>query len=696
MLVLEDVHWADEATLDVLRVLGRRIEACRRWSSSPTATTPSGRCIRCACCSATSPTAHGLGRVALDPLSPQAVGEMAAGYPLDAAELHRLTGGNPFYVHEVLEAGGEQVPATVGEVVYTRAARMSEDARSVLDSVVGGAAGARAVGARGGLRRGRGARSTSAWPAACWSTTTAGVALPPRAGPAGDRGARSGRPAGEALHAALLAALGDPTRGHRPGPAGPSRRGRGRRRGRAAPGAGRRAPRRRGRRAPRGGGPVRTRPAVRRGASRPPSGPSSRRGWPTRCMQPTTRSSRSPPASARSSISARQAMRPAKGTPCAIWSRSYSCRGMMADARAAADEAMRVLEPLGPSPALGAAYDSLCAARAVRQRFRRGGRVGRARGRVRRRRRCHASQRSDLGGHRAAAARRPGRCRRCSMRGLELACEHGLEQEIAAGPQRLGDRRRRSTGRTRWPTPTSRPASAIAPSTTSTCGRCRLLGAEGALGAQPGPLSTRRRRSRSGLAGELRDSPAPRFEGLLVLATVRARRGDPGVRGGARAGGRDASTRPTTRLGRAAGDRSRRGGLAGRRRGACRRADLACADLALEQDAYIPWMLGELACWRRRAGIGRPDHGRRRRAVGAGARRPPCRGGRGLGSAGLPVRVGHRAGHGRRGDGGGASSAAGAGRRRRGGRLRAASAPDAACAASPAARGRARARTRRT
>jgi len=29
VLVIEDVHWADEATLDVLRLLGRRIESVR-------------------------------------------------------------------------------------------------------------------------------------------------------------------------------------------------------------------------------------------------------------------------------------------------------------------------------------------------------------------------------------------------------------------------------------------------------------------------------------------------------------------------------------------------------------------------------------------------------------------------------------------------------------------------------------------
>ena len=31
VVVLEDLHWADEATLDVLRLLARRVGRCRRW-----------------------------------------------------------------------------------------------------------------------------------------------------------------------------------------------------------------------------------------------------------------------------------------------------------------------------------------------------------------------------------------------------------------------------------------------------------------------------------------------------------------------------------------------------------------------------------------------------------------------------------------------------------------------------------------
>ena len=44
--VVEDAHWADEATIDPLRFLGRRLDAARRWSSPPTGTTMADRGIR--------------------------------------------------------------------------------------------------------------------------------------------------------------------------------------------------------------------------------------------------------------------------------------------------------------------------------------------------------------------------------------------------------------------------------------------------------------------------------------------------------------------------------------------------------------------------------------------------------------------------------------------------------------------------
>ena len=55
---------------------------------------------------------------------------LAEGSDVDADELYRQTGGNPFFVTEVLAAGGTGVPASVRDAVLARAARLDVSARS--------------------------------------------------------------------------------------------------------------------------------------------------------------------------------------------------------------------------------------------------------------------------------------------------------------------------------------------------------------------------------------------------------------------------------------------------------------------------------------------------------------------------------------------------------------------------------------
>ena len=70
---------------------------------------------------------------------------MAGGSSLEAAALYQLTGGNPFYVTEVLQAGMSEVPAAARDAVLARATRLGGEAREVLDV-------AALVGARSDLR----------------------------------------------------------------------------------------------------------------------------------------------------------------------------------------------------------------------------------------------------------------------------------------------------------------------------------------------------------------------------------------------------------------------------------------------------------------------------------------------------------------------------------------------------------------
>jgi len=70
--------------------------------------------------------------VSLTPLSAAAVRTLADGSGLEAAELYRLTDGNPFYVTEVVQAGLGVVPASARDAVLARAARLSGESRGVL------------------------------------------------------------------------------------------------------------------------------------------------------------------------------------------------------------------------------------------------------------------------------------------------------------------------------------------------------------------------------------------------------------------------------------------------------------------------------------------------------------------------------------------------------------------------------------
>jgi DNA-binding CsgD family transcriptional regulator/tetratricopeptide (TPR) repeat protein len=135
ILVLEDLHWADEATLDVLRLLGRRVE---RLGALVVATYRSDELAR------THPLRVVLGdlasgrrvvRLQLEPLSPEAVAELARPYGVDAEDLYAKTAGNPFFVTEALAGDGAAVPATVRDAVLARAARLEPRARDLLDAV---------------------------------------------------------------------------------------------------------------------------------------------------------------------------------------------------------------------------------------------------------------------------------------------------------------------------------------------------------------------------------------------------------------------------------------------------------------------------------------------------------------------------------------------------------------------------------
>jgi DNA-binding CsgD family transcriptional regulator/tetratricopeptide (TPR) repeat protein len=134
VLVIEDVHWADEATLDVLRLLGRRIEGLGVLAVATYRSDELPRMHPLRVVLGDVATAAGVSRLLLDPLSRASVAELALPYEVDAEDLYARTAGNPFFVTEVL-AGGGALPVTVRDAVLARAARLGPQARALLDAV---------------------------------------------------------------------------------------------------------------------------------------------------------------------------------------------------------------------------------------------------------------------------------------------------------------------------------------------------------------------------------------------------------------------------------------------------------------------------------------------------------------------------------------------------------------------------------
>ena len=135
ILVFEDVHWADEATLDVLRLLARRVETVpalvlATWRDEELDLAHPLRILVGELASAPA-----VSRMSLPPLTIEAVRTLSSPSPVDADELHRVTGGNAFFVTEVLAAEGAALPESVRDAVLARVSRLAPAARRLVEAV---------------------------------------------------------------------------------------------------------------------------------------------------------------------------------------------------------------------------------------------------------------------------------------------------------------------------------------------------------------------------------------------------------------------------------------------------------------------------------------------------------------------------------------------------------------------------------
>ena len=130
VLIVEDLHWADVGTIDFVRFLGRRVHDLPLLMIA--SYRPEG-------IDAEHPLQRALGdlpaattlRMALPPLSREAVATLAHGARRPAEALYAASHGNPFYVTELLASAGDEIPASLRDAVLAALGRLSPAAREL-------------------------------------------------------------------------------------------------------------------------------------------------------------------------------------------------------------------------------------------------------------------------------------------------------------------------------------------------------------------------------------------------------------------------------------------------------------------------------------------------------------------------------------------------------------------------------------
>jgi DNA-binding CsgD family transcriptional regulator len=134
VLFFEDVHWADKATLDLIKYLGRRVGLLRTLlvltfrTDEVTADHALSHVIG-------DLPAFAITRIDLEPLSAAGVASLAKKLGKPGDGVHEITAGNPFFVTELLARAetGSGIPRSVRDAVLSRQSRLSPQERELLE-----------------------------------------------------------------------------------------------------------------------------------------------------------------------------------------------------------------------------------------------------------------------------------------------------------------------------------------------------------------------------------------------------------------------------------------------------------------------------------------------------------------------------------------------------------------------------------
>lgn len=133
-LIFEDIHWADEATLTFIKYLGRRVRAARMLVMATYRDDEVRHNAALRALLGAFANERAVERFALKRLSIGAVRSLAQhrqGVDVDA--LHERTGGNPFFVHELIAQPDMSLPVTVSHAVLARSAQLEPEANAFLE-----------------------------------------------------------------------------------------------------------------------------------------------------------------------------------------------------------------------------------------------------------------------------------------------------------------------------------------------------------------------------------------------------------------------------------------------------------------------------------------------------------------------------------------------------------------------------------
>jgi len=133
IVVIEDLHWADDGTVDALSYLMRRIGRAPALVIATYRDDEVAPADRLGTVLGQLATAPDVERIRLHPLSRAAVASLAAGAGRDPDAMFEATAGNPFFLTELLTVSAAEMPASLRDAILSRAATLDGDARRLLD-----------------------------------------------------------------------------------------------------------------------------------------------------------------------------------------------------------------------------------------------------------------------------------------------------------------------------------------------------------------------------------------------------------------------------------------------------------------------------------------------------------------------------------------------------------------------------------